>query len=100
MVPKQYIFISNKWLIMKMNHNKKALVRFETMQTCEIQIQKGVRQVCVLSPQLFNLYTQFIFHKTLVEMPERVNLGVGGTLINNLRFADDAIVMAESVQDF
>ena len=54
--------------------------------TCEFKIKKGVRQGCVLSPNLFNLYTEKIFRE--VEDMKGVN-------INNLRYADDKVLLAE-----
>jgi len=60
-----------------------------------VRIKRGVRQGCVLSPSLFNLYTEFIF-RTIEGSP---GLKVGGYTINNLRYADDTVLLAESEQD-
>ena len=57
-----------------------AVVRTEHGITEEFKIKKGVRQGCVLSPSLFNLYTEKIFRE--IEDMEGVN--VGGHNINNL----------------
>ena len=54
--------------------------------TSEFKLKKGVRQGCVLSPNLFNLYTEKIFRE--VEDMKGVN-------INNLRYADDTVLLAE-----
>ena len=67
-----------------------AVVRTEHGITEEFQVKKGVRQGCVLSPSLFNLYTEKIFRK--IEDMEGVN--VGGHNINNLRYADDTSLLA------
>ena len=53
-----------------------------------------MRQGCVLSPYLFNLYTEFIFRKS----DEMQGINIGGKNINNLRYADDTVLMAESEQ--
>ena len=66
-----------------------AVVRTEHGITEEFQVKKGVRQVCVLSPGLFNLYTEKIFRE--IEDMEGVN--VGGHNINNLRYADDTSLL-------
>ena len=49
-------------------------------------------QSCVLSPKLFNLYTEKIF----IESDELLGCIVGGENINNLRYADDTALLAES----
>ena len=64
-----------------------AVVRTEHGITEEFQVKKGVRQGCVLSPSLFNLYTEKIFRE--IEDIEGVN--VGGHNINN---ADDKSLLA------
>ena len=59
------------------------------------QIGKGVRQGCILSPCSFNLYTEYILRNAgLDEAQARVR--ITGRNINNLRYADDTTLMAES----
>ena len=77
-------------IITKMYWEQTAVVRTEHGITEEFQIKKGVRQGCVLSPSLFNLYTEKIFRE--IEDMEGVN--VGGHNINNLRYADDTSLLA------
>ena len=60
--------------------------------TSELEIKKGVRQGCVLSPNLFNLYTENIFR----EVEDMKGINIGGVNINNLRYADDKVLLAES----
>ena len=60
--------------------------------TSEFKIKKGVRQGCVLSPNLFNLYTEKIFR----EVEDMKGVSIGGVNINNLRYADDTVLIAES----
>ena len=58
------------------------------------QIGKGVRQGCILSPHLFNLYEEYIMRNA---GPEETQAGskIAGRNINNLRYADDTTLMAE-----
>ena len=59
------------------------------------QIGKGVRQGCILSPCLFNLYAEYIMrHAGLDEA--QAGIKIARRNINNLRYADDTTVMAES----
>ena len=59
------------------------------------QIGKGVRQGCILSPCLFNFYAEYIMRKAGLEETQ-VGIKIAGRNINNLRYADDATLMAES----
>ena len=58
------------------------------------QIGKGVRQGCILSPCLFNLYTEYIMRNSGLEETQ-AGIKIAGRNINNLRYADDTILMAE-----
>ena len=59
------------------------------------QIKKGVHKGSILSPCLFNLYAEYIIRNTgLVEAQARIKIAGGN--INNLRYADDTTLMAES----
>ena len=59
------------------------------------QIRKGVGQGCILSPCLFNLYAECIIQNSgLVEAQARIK--IVGRNINNIRYGDDTIFMAES----
>ena len=59
------------------------------------EIRRGARQGCVLSPYLFNIYTELIFR----ESEELIGVNIGGRNINNLRYADDTVLMANSKED-
>ena len=62
------------------------------------QIGKGVCQACILSPYLFNLYAEYIMRKTGLEEAQ-AGIRIAGRNINNLRYADDTTLMAESEEE-
>ena len=59
------------------------------------QIGKGVRQGCILSPCLFNLLAKYIMRNTGLEEAQ-AGIKIAGRNINNLRYANDTTLMAES----
>ena len=59
---------------------------------------KGVRQGCILSPCLFNLYAEYIMRNTGLEEAQ-AGIKIAGRNINNLRYADDITLMAESKEE-
>ena len=59
------------------------------------QIGKEVRQGCMLSPCLFNLYAEYILRSAGLEETQ-IGIKTAGRNINNLRYADDTTLMAES----
>ena len=59
------------------------------------QIGKGVRQGCILSPRLFNFYAEYIMRNAGMEEAQ-AGIKNAGRNINNLRYADDTTLMAES----
>ena len=62
------------------------------------QIGKGVRQGCILSPCLFNLYAEYIMRNTGLEETQ-AGVKIAGRNINNLRYADDTTLTAESEEE-
>ena len=62
------------------------------------QIGKGVRQGCILSPCLFNLYAEYIMRNVGLEEAQ-AGIKIAGRNINNLRYADDTTLMAESEEE-
>ena len=79
-------------------HYQEATVRALYGTTNWLKIKKVVRQGCVWSPSLFNLYTEHIMRSAgLDELQARIE--IGGRNINNLRDVDDTILMAESEEE-
>ena len=65
------------------------------MATDWFQIRKGVRQGCILSPYLFNLYAEYIKRNAGLDEAQ-AGIKITRKNINNLRCADDTTLMAES----
>ena len=66
--------------------------------TAWFQIGNGVRQGCILSPCLFNLYAEYIMRNTGLEETQ-AGIQIAGRNINNLRDADDTSPMVESEEE-
>ena len=62
------------------------------------QIGKRVRQGCILSPSLFNLYAEYIMRNAGLEEAQ-AEIKIAGRNISNLRYADDTTLMAESKEE-
>ena len=77
---------------------KKQQLEHEMEPTDWFKIGKGVCQGCILSPCLFNLYAEYIMQKAGLDEAQSGNK-IAGRNINNLRYADDNILMAESEQN-
>ena len=60
--------------------------------------EKGVHQGCILSPCLFNLYAEYIMRNAGLEEAQ-AGIKIAGRSINNLRYADDTTLMAESEEE-
>ena len=65
------------------------------MTTDWFQIGKGVRQGCILSPCLFNLYAEYIMRNAGLEETQ-TGIKIAGRNISNIRYADDTTLTAES----
>ena len=62
------------------------------------QIEKGVWQGSILSPCLFNFYAVYIMQNARLDKSQ-AGIKIGGGNINNLRYVDDATLMAESEEE-
>ena len=82
-------------LLRNLYAGQEATVRTGHGTTDWFQREKGIRQGCILSRCLFNLYAEYIMRNSgLEEAQSRIK--IGGRNINNLRYADDTTLMAES----
>ena len=77
---------------------QEARVRAGHGTTDWFQIGKGVRQDCLLSPCLFNFYAEYIMRNAGLEETQ-VGIKIARRNINNLRYADDTTLMAESKEE-
>ena len=77
---------------------QEATVRSEHGTTDWFQIRKGLHQGCVLSPCLFNLYAEYIMQNAGLD-ESQAGIKTARRNINNLRYADDTILMAESKEE-
>ena len=85
-------------LIRSLYENQEPTVRIAFGNTDWFEIKKGVRQGCIFSSALFNLYAETIMRQcNLDESP--VGVKIGGRNINSLRYADDTTLLVESEQD-
>ena len=75
--------------------SQEATVRTGHGTTDWFQIEKGVRQGCILSLCLFNLYAEYIMRNSGLDEAQ-TGIKTAGRYINNLRYADDTTLMAKS----
>ena len=87
-----------KCLLRNLHAGQEATIRTGHGTTDWFQIRKGLRQVCILSPCLFNVYAEYIMQSAGLD---EAQAGIKNTKrnTNNLRYADDNIFMAESKEE-
>ena len=86
------------YLLRNLYAGQEATVRSGHGTTDWFQRGKGVRQGCTLSPCLFNFYAEYIMRNAGLDEAE-AGIKIAGRNINNLRYADDATLMAESKEE-
>ena len=85
-------------LLRNLYAGQEATVRTGHGTTYWLQIGKGVCQGCILSPCLFNLYAEYIMRNAGLEEAQ-AGIKIAGRNVNNLRYADDTTLMAESEEE-
>ena len=83
------------YLLRNLYAGQEATVRTGHVTTDWFQIRKGVRQACMPSPCLFNLYAEYIMRNAGLGGAQS-GIKVAGRNINNIRYADDTALIAES----
>ena len=82
-------------IIKNMYWEQSAAMRVEGEISAFQKIKRGVRQGCVLSPDLFSLYSEIIMRN----IEGQPGIRVGGHNISNLRYADDTVLISENEKD-
>ena len=85
-------------LLRNLYAGQEATVRTGQGTTDWFQIRKGVRQGCILSPCLFNVYAEYIMRNARLDEAQ-AEIKITGRNINNLKCADDTILKAESDEE-
>ena len=85
-------------LLRNLYAGQEAIVRTGHGTMDRLQIGKGVRQGCMLSPGLFNFYAEYIIQNGRLD-ESQAGIKTAGRNINNLRYADDNTLMAESKEE-
>ena len=85
-------------LLKNLHAGQEAIVRTGHGKTVWFQIGKGVCQGCILSPCLFTLYAEYIMRNAGLEEAQ-AGIKIARRNVNNLRYADDTTLMAESEEE-
>ena len=85
-------------LLRNLYAGQEATVRTGHGTTDWFQIRKGVCQSCILSPCLFNLYTEYIMQNARLDEAQ-AGIKIAGRNINNLRYSDDISLTAENKEE-
>ena len=85
-------------LLRNLYAGQEATVRTGHGTTDQFKIRKGVRQGCILSPCLFNLYAEYIMRNVGLEEAQ-AGIKIARRNISNVKYADDTTLMAESEEE-
>ena len=84
---------------MRKQAEKQQLALSMERQMDWFKIEKGVHQGCILSPCLFNLYAEYIMRNAGLDEEPQAGINIARRNINNLRYAEDTTLMAESEEE-
>ena len=84
--------ILERRLIINLYWGQPAAVKWDGEIGRDVSVERGVRQGCVISPLLFNLYSEFMINEAMETVE---GIGFNGVNITNLRFADDAVLITD-----
>ena len=85
-------------LLRNLYAGQEAAIRTGHGTTDRFQIGKGLHRGCILSPCLFNLYAEYIMRNAGLDETQ-AGIKIAGSNINNLRYADETTLMAESKEE-
>ena len=85
-------------LLRNLNAGQEATVRTGRGTTDWLQIGRGLRQGCILSPCLFNFYAEYIMRNAGLDEAQ-AGIKIAGRNINHLRYAQDTTLVAESEEE-
>ena len=83
-------------LLEALYNDQSAVIRWNGRHSSAFKIERGVRQGCILSPHLFNLYTELVIREAGIE---EMGIKISGKLVSNLRYADDTALCANSQEE-
>ena len=86
------------YLLRNLYAGQEAIVRTGHGTTDWFQTGKGVHQGCILSPFIFNLYSEYIM-RNVEQDKAQAGIKIARRNINNLRYVDDTTIMAESEEE-
>ena len=106
------VYYNNLWKILKeleitdhitcllrnLYSGQEATIRTRRGTMDWFQIEKGIRQECILSPCLFNFYAEYIMQNVGLDEAQ-TGIKIAGRNINNFRYADDTTLMPESEEE-
>jgi exonuclease III len=82
-------------LIINLYWHQQASVRWQGDVSRDFKVERGVRQGCIISPLLFNLYSEFMIREAMEHME---GIKIGGKNITDIRYADDAVLVADRLE--